>query len=253
MEDDTNGPAYSEHPDAATLQSALAAGGAIPPTARTRWLWDVVAPFALGVATLASWVGALVLTRATSFSFVALRAAQGAVLLAPALLIPLVAVTITRDYWRASGRGLRNAALSLSLALLVIVVGLAPAFFAVAPGPMSGNITVLLTLPFAAPGFSLGVALGFAWGRLPRPIGASAGLLGGLGFSAPSVVAIITEFVLAKVSPNGVCGGANRASCNPEFALALNVVAAVLLLISDVFAVSLGFIGGVLGAYLRRR
>lgn len=221
--------------------------------ARTRWMRDVAAPFALGVATLAGWIGALVLSDSTMASFVVLRAAQGAVLLAPALLIPLIAVAINRDYWRASGRGLRNAAVNLLLALLVIVVGLALAFLAVTPTPPAESLNSVLRLPFAAPGFSLGVALGFAWGSLPRPIGASAGLLGGLGFCLPTVLWIVITIVIAKVAPNSVCSGAAGAKCNPYLENAVDILLAIILLASAVFAVSLGFIGGILGAYLRRR
>jgi len=67
------------------------------------------------------------------------------------------------------------------------------------------------------------------------------------------VLWIAITIVIAKVAPNGACSGANGTTCNPYFENAVNVLLAILLLASAVFAVSLGFIGGILGAYLRRR
>ncbi len=221
---------------------------AIPPSAHS--LRDNALPMALGVVTLIGWVGALFLSTTSSLSITAVSTAQGTALLAPALLIPLIAVAANRDNWRAGGRGLRHPTVSLLLVLLLIVAGVTPAFFLVAPLPPTNPYLILYILPFALPGFSLGVALGFAWGGLPRPMGATVGLLGGMGFCIPPVVLLVLTVIASNVTPRAYCVGS---LCNPILDNTTAYIMMYVLAASDLFAIGLSLIGGLLGASLRRR
>ncbi|HUY76944.1 MAG TPA: hypothetical protein VMV29_09245 [Ktedonobacterales bacterium] len=221
-----------------------------PAGAAPRWPSEVALPFALGVVCAVSWVGAAVLAIWGGLPFAELRAAQAASLLVAPIMIVVVGAALNHDDGRAAsaehGRG--RAPVNLALTLAVIVVGLAPAFFAAVPLPPDNNLILLFTLPFAAPGFSLGVALGFAWGARPRPTGAGVGLMGGLGFAAPLVALAALLLVMSRQPPVG-CGG--KIGCGLQ--LVLDQLVALLFLASCVLTIALSFIGGILGAYLRRR
>ena len=246
-------PAPPDMPEGMTPTIADMSANEVAPTpagAAPRWLLEVALPFALGVVCVVSWAGTLILAAWDGLPFGELRAAQAASLLVVPALVIVVAVALNRSFWSATQRGQLGGALRLLLALAAIIVGLAPAFFAATPLPPDNNIGLLFFLPFAAPGFSLGVALGFAWGARPRPTGAGVGLMGGLGFAAPLVALAVTFIILAN-HPASQCAG-SRLGCG-GLAVAIDSILAGLLLIAGVFAVSLSFIGGILGAYLRRR
>jgi len=215
-----------------------------------RWLTEVALPIALGIVCAVTWAGALLLaTGDVQLPFGELRVAQTALLLSVPVAIIVVGMAsggVSRVSSGSAGRSTVNGLVTL----LVIALGLTLVYFASAPRFPNDNADFLLTVPFAGPGFSLGVALGYAFGARPRPTGAGVGLMGGVGFAAPMVALAVILLILAS-HPVGQCTG-SRPGCG-ALVVALYTILAVILLIASVFAVALSFIGGVLGAYLRRR
>jgi hypothetical protein len=193
-------------------------------------------------------VGALILAVWDGWPLGELRAAQAALLLS----VPLATVIgglVTGYVGRDVAPHRRHAVVNALLTLLTITLGLAPVFLAITPLPLDNNIGLLLWSPFAVPGFGLGVALGYAYGARPRPTGAGVGLMGGVGFAAPLVALAVFLFVSAH-NPGSQCAG-QKFGCG--LTVIFDIIFAVILLAASVFAVGLSFIGGVLGAYLRRR
>ncbi len=155
---------------------------------------DVGLPFALGLVCLGGWAAAFALgmgMSATTFSlaWLALRVAQGALVSLP-LLILVVGVARAGKFWRETERGLWGAPMRLAVAIGLIVLSLTPIFLAVAPQPATANNGTSTFLAIIAAVFSLGLALGFAWGAHIRPnfSGALIGLMGSLGLAAPLVI-----------------------------------------------------------------
>lgn len=245
-------PAPPDMPDGVALATADAPGDTSPPEhtgGAPRWLSEVALPFALGLLCAASWVGAVILAVWDGLSFAELRASQAALLLVIPLGVVVVAVARSADDWRASESGQVGGALRLLLTMAVIVLGLAFAFLATAPLPPDNNAGIVFALPFAAPGFSVGVALGFAYGARPRPTGAGVGLMGGLGFATPLVALAVALIVMSHQPPTGC--DIPRNACG--LAAAIDQIFALFLFAACVLTNILSFIGGILGAFLRRR
>ncbi len=217
-------------------------------TRALRWLTEIALPVAVGIMCAVTWAGALILAAWDGLPLGELRVAQAALLLSMPLTIAFVGM-LTSHPENEANPARQRAVVNALLTLLAIALGLSLGFLAIAPLPADNTIVILFTAPFAGPGFSLGVALGYAYGARPRPTGAGVGLMGGVGFATPLAALAVTLFVLAS-QPQAQCVG-SRVGCG--LVVAFEDVVGVMLLVACVFAIGLTFIGGILGAYLRRR
>lgn len=219
----------------------------------THWRRDVGLPFLLGLLAVAGWAGALALalnaptTAPSSIVWWLIRAAQGALLALP-LLIVIVGVPRARAFWRETYPGLWGAPVRAVVAVVVIVIGLTPAFFAVAPQPAVASGNQLGNLLFAAPGFSLGVGLGFTWGAHIRSefSGVVVGWLGSLGFSAPLTTLGVIGMVMAQQQINQC----QSAGYGCTVGAVLEQAAAFVFIISPLLIGLVGIVGAAIGAFL---
>ncbi|HUY76945.1 MAG TPA: hypothetical protein VMV29_09250 [Ktedonobacterales bacterium] len=214
------------------------------------WRRDVLAPFALGLVSVGGWAGALALALVAPTSWVVwllVRVAQG-VLVGLPLLIVIIGVPRAHAYWRETDPGLWGAPVRLVTAMALIGLGLAPAFLAVAPQPAVASGNQVFSLLFAAPGFSLGLALGFTWGAHIRPVfsGVAVGWLGGLGFAAPLAALGVIGVVMAQQQANQCHTAGYGCMIGAELAQAANMV----LIISPLIIGLVGIVGAAFGAFL---
>lgn len=211
---------------------------------------DVRLPCALGFLNAGAWLVTFflslnVFSQLSNTPIGALRAAQAGLLLTPTIFVLVIAVVGGRDDRRA-GRRLRRL-LAIALAALVIIAGVAPAFFTVTPLTPSSTSGASWGFPLAAPGFSLGVALGFAWGRRPHLIGVAVGALGGLGFGVFALLVMVLLLGVLIFAPTLICSASYL--CLAAQLELTNLV--FILCLSALLAVGLGLVGGRIGAALR--
>lgn len=201
-----------------------------------RWLTLGVAPLALGAVGAFGWFVTAYLAITTIPLPLAVKITAQVIAL---LAVPALVVAPT---WFSPPRSPRR----MLLTLCIIALGLTPDFILSIPSTYTDPLRVGIFTPFVAPGFSLGVAFGYAWGVRPWGFGAFVGFIGALGYTV--MIAALSVALIVYGLPAGPPTTREDWYIRGIYAIILTAI-----FLAYGLVIVLSIIGGLLGAYLRRR